>query len=291
MSFLIPTDYRKSIQSDNLNQVIGNDTTILSAAELTAIEEITSYLIQKYDLTNEFQPLSAWDKAVVYKASNRVYLDAPAYDAATTYIVGDYALNTGNVYKCTTDTTGAFNVANWQLISPQYTIYFAQYPFPLFDYNATYAVGDQVFWNDKTYTALSSTSLLSQNSALQYGSYQSLPLPNLAPNDVNALQMWGNGTPYTIAANTDITDVGKWTLGDNRSQQLVTYCVNIALYYVHSRIAPRNIPELRVKQYDDAISWLKKVGRGEVTANIPVLKPKQGGRIRYGGNVKNINSY
>jgi hypothetical protein len=36
---------------------------------------------------------------------------------------------------------------------------------------------------------------------------------------------------------------------------------------------------------------LKAVGKGDVTANLPLLKPAQGSRIRYGGNVKNINSY
>lgn len=289
MLFLISTDYKKQIQSDNLNQVIGNDTTILSAAELTAIEEITSYLIQKYDLTNEFQSLAAWDKAVVYKASNRVYLDAPAYNPTTAYVVGDYTLNAGNVYKCITNTTGTFDATKWQLIGPQYTIYYAQYPFPVFDYMTQYSANDQVFWKDKTYTALLSTSLLSQNSALQYGSYQSLPLPNLAPDDVNAAQMWGAGTAYSIS-NVDITD-SKWTLGDNRSQMLVTCAVDITLYHVHSRIAPRNIPDLRVKRYDESIRWLKMAGRGEITASIPVLKPAQGGRIRWGGNVKNVNSY
>jgi hypothetical protein len=292
MSFLISADYKKSIQSDNLNQIIGNDTSILSAAELTAIEEIRSYLIQKYDLTNEFQDLLVWDKASIYKASNRVYLDAAVYTDASTYNTGDYVVYSGGFYVCKNNgTTGTWNAANWTYINPQYSVYYAQYPFPTFDYNATYAVGDQVFWKDKTYTALLSTPLLSQNSALQYGSYQSLPLPNLAPDDVNASQMWGSGTPYSIAANTLITDTTKWTYGDNRSQQLVTNAVSMALYYVHSRIAPRNIPELRVKMYDDAVRWLKMAGRGEITANIPVLKPAQGGRIRYGGNVKNVNSY
>jgi hypothetical protein len=291
MPFLIASDYKKQIQSDNLNQIVGSGTSILSSAELTAIEEITSYLIQKYDLTNEFQPLAAWDKSLVYKASNRVYLDAPAYVASTDYTVGQYCTNAGNFYQCTTNTTGTFAPASWLLIGAQYQIYFVQYPFQTFDYTNTYVTGDQVFWKDKIYTAAFSTSMLSQNSALQYGSYQQLPLPNLAPDDVNALQRWGSGTDYSIAANTAITDTTKWTAGDNRSQQLVTYLVDMALYHVHSRIAPRNIPDLRVKAYDDAIRWLKMAGRGEITANIPLLKPTQGSRIRYGGNVKNVNSY
>ncbi len=48
MSYLVLNDYKKQIQSDNLNQVISSDTTILSAAALTAQAEAISYLIQNY---------------------------------------------------------------------------------------------------------------------------------------------------------------------------------------------------------------------------------------------------
>src|SRR5690348_17044970 len=106
MSFLIASDYKKQIQSDNLNQIIGSDTSILSSAELTAKEEITSYLIQKYDLSNEFQDLNKWDTSKVYKASNHVYLDGDAYNAANSYNAGAYVVNAGNFYICTGITTG-----------------------------------------------------------------------------------------------------------------------------------------------------------------------------------------
>jgi hypothetical protein len=46
-----------------------------------------------------------------------------------------------------------------------------------------------------------------------------------------------------------------------------------------------------VKRYDDAKAWLKAAGRGDITANLPIIQPTTGARIRYGGNVKNINSY
>ena len=82
-----------------------------------------------------------------------------------------------------------------------------------------------------------------------------------------------------------------WKFGDNRNQQLVNYFIDIALYHVHSRISPRNIPDLRVKRYDDAIKWLKMAGRGDITAELPLIQPKQGARVRYGGQVKNINTY
>lgn len=292
MPFLIAKDFAKQIQSDNLSQVTGGDTSISLAAQLTAIEEVTSFLVQKYDLTNEFQPLAQWDPTVVYKATNRVYVDAAVYNSGTAYTVGQYTVFTGNFYICTGNTTpGVFDPTKWTLIAPQYQIFYAAFPFQLFTYDTQYALGDKVWWKDSVYTCLIASQLLGQNTALQYGSYQNLPLLNVSPDNVNnGAQFWGSGTPYTVPASTAITDV-KWTKGDNRSQQLVTYLVDITLYHLHSRIAPRNIPDLRVKRYDDACKWLKAVSRGEVTANLPLLAPKQGARIRFGGNIKNVNAY
>lgn len=82
-----------------------------------------------------------------------------------------------------------------------------------------------------------------------------------------------------------------WVKGDNRNAQLLMYCCDIALYHIHSRIAPRNIPELRAKRYDDAIKWLRMAGRGEITPGLPVIQPLQGNRIRYSTDVKQVNTY
>jgi len=292
MPYLISADYKKQIQVDNLNQIIGNDSSVLNATELTAIEEAKSYLVQKYDFANEFQPLLVFDSTVVYKANARVYLDAPAYVSTSSYDSGNAVINAGNYYICKSTTTGTFDATAWTLIAPQYTIYFSQYPFPVFDYNTQYSVGDKVFWKDKIYSSLIATQPLGQETALQYRTYQNIPDLNISPDNINNGSFyWKFESDYSIPANTAITATTYWTQGDNRSQQLLTFLIDITLYHLHSRISPRNIPELRVKRYDDAIRWLKAVSKAEVTANLPLLKPAQGSRIRYGGNVKNINSY
>ena len=294
MSYLIAKDFNKQIQSDNLNQVIGGDTSILSAAQLTAFEEAKSYLVQKYDTTAEFQDLNVWVQSNIYSPRNRVYLNPPAYNQANTYALGVYCLNGTLVYKCTTAITVAepFNAAHWLLVGSQYDIYNAIYPYPLFTYSKQYALNDQVYWNGKIYTCLIATQPLGQSSAIQYYQYQNLPYSNVAPDNVNnGAQYWGVGTAYSVPANTDILNTTYWAAGDNRSQQMVTTVVDIALYHLHSRISPRNIPDLRVKRYDEAIKWLIKCAKGEVTPNLPILQPQQGGRIRYGGNIKNVNSY
>lgn len=82
-----------------------------------------------------------------------------------------------------------------------------------------------------------------------------------------------------------------WTAGDNRSQLILMYAIDIALYHLHSRVAPRNIPELRIDRYADAIAWMKRAGKGEVTVDLPKIQPAQGNAYRFGSNVKQNNSY
>lgn len=132
----------------------------------------------------------------------------------------------------------------------------------------------------------------------------------LLPSDFTA---WSSITAYVVgdkisylgiiysavANNTNVlptSDFKKWEpvswlAGDNRSAQMVQYMIDVCLYHIHSRIAPRNIPQLRVDRRDEAVKWLKMAGDGSITASLPIKQPKQGGRIRYGGNVKNANSY
>lgn len=76
-----------------------------------------------------------------------------------------------------------------------------------------------------------------------------------------------------------------------RDSQFLAYCIDIALYHLHCRISPRNIPQLRETRYNNAIDWLKMCGRGEVTPALVKINPTQGTRNRFGGNVKKINSY
>lgn len=62
-------------------------------------------------------------------------------------------------------------------------------------------------------------------------------------------------------------------LDDTRNQKLVEVVATIALYHLHKRLAPNNIPEFRKKQYDgdgdayimSAIKWLMMVREGNIT--------------------------
>lgn len=293
MNYLTNADFKKQIQVENLNQVISSDPSILDSAVSTAIEEASSYLVQKYDLSAELQNIQPYSPTLAtYKAGSRVVLDYPLYAPATAYVVNDCVTNAGKAYRCISATTGVFDPAKWELLGDAGSMFYAAYPQPPFNLYQQYAVGDKVFYKDAVYTCRIATQPMSQEVALQFRDYDNLPFLNVWPDNVNSgVQFWGIGVPYAIPASTPVTNTDVWTAGDTRSQQLVTYMVDIALYHVHSRIAPRNIPELRVKRYDDAIDWLKKCAKGDVTPAMPAKQPRQGGRIRWGGQIKNINSY
>ena len=292
MAYLIHNDYLKQIQEAQLSQLVTNDERIRVAIQQSAQAEAISYLRQKYDISMEFTDTTQWVGSNGYNATNRVYIDANAYVTSTSYAVGNYVVNEGNVYKCTTITTGVFDPTKWSLIGAQYDLFYAKYPVPLFDVYGYYQVNDEVFWQGKKYKCKIQTQAISHDTAIQYHLYSNIPLNNVFPTDtVAGAKYWQVVSTYTVPANTDILDTDYWTNGDNRDQQMLLYFIDIALYHLHSRIAPRNIPQLRIDRYHSAIDWLKMCGKGEVTPNLPLIQPKSGARIRFGGAIKNINSY
>lgn len=56
---------------------------------------------------------------------------------------------------------------------------------------------------------------------------------------------------------------------DTRIKHIVKIVKNLALYELYQQTSMRDIPENRKDNYDDAISWLKDVGRGTIKAELP----------------------
>lgn len=79
-------------------------------------------------------------------------------------------------------------------------------------------------------------------------------------------------------------------VGTDRNHRIVMIMVDVVLYHIHSRIAPRNIPEVRIIRYEQAIDWLKAVNRGSIVPDLPILKDEDGedagGGFRTGSNEK-----
>jgi hypothetical protein len=308
--YLIPqVDYIPAIQTANLNAVIGGQSWLLLDAEDTATDEAESVLKQKYDISDAFQSVEAWDPTITtYQPGNRVFLNAANYSSAASYVPGNMVVNgtypNSTLYVCTSDTTGTFDPTAWTAIGPQYAMYYVPFPpgslyaYPdqaivnEFDFNAQYALNDLVYWNGIIYKCLRQTMPLGQETAIQFYKYENLPLSNVVPDNVNyGFQFWANVAPYSLPASTPLTNPTYWTAGDNRGPKLRRCVVDMALYYLHRRIAPENVPAERAYAYKASVKWLEDCARGEKDPAIPLLRPTQGLRTRFGGPIKNQNSY
>ena len=59
--------------------------------------------------------------------------------------------------------------------------------------------------------------------------------------------------------------------GDQRDHFIVMITIDILLYHLWAKRAPRKIPEYRSTRYQDALDWLKSVGSGELQSALPQL--------------------
>jgi len=63
---------------------------------------------------------------------------------------------------------------------------------------------------------------------------------------------------------------------DTRDQWIVTITIDIALYHLYSQTGMKDIPEHRSQRYQDALEWLRDVGNGTLTADLPLLVDENG---------------
>ena len=312
-SFLFIGDYSKQIESNTLSQLTGGKNSILDGIQRASVEECISYLKQKYDTTLEFEPVTAHDRTKKYLAENTVYLDAPLYSPTSAYSLNSYTLYNGQVYQCNTEITipEAFIPAHWTLLGNQYDILNAVLPFQTFNIYGWYKVGDQVYWKNNTYTCKIETQSVNHDEKLAIGIAIDYNVINVFPDDTKyGVTYWGVAIPYLVPPNTDLLNTVYWSLGDNRDQKLLMVCVSIAIYHLHFRISPKNIPDAVIHRYMgdsqdrvqkgeriiyatySPLGWLQAAAIGtDITPELPLLQPRQGSRINFGGRVKLINDY
>lgn len=84
-------------------------------------------------------------------------------------------------------------------------------------------------------------------------------------------------------------------VGTARNARIVMLMVDVVLYHIHSRVAPRNIPEIREVRYEQAIEWLKAVNKGTIVPDLPMLDDTINGgslsELKLGSNPKLNHSY
>lgn len=68
---------------------------------------------------------------------------------------------------------------------------------------------------------------------------------------------------------TALTNTAFFEERDNRNAVLVEIVCHLIVYHISRRSNPRQIPEQRIMDYDNAMMTLKKIQRGEVDLDIP----------------------
>ena len=142
----------------------------------------------------------------------------------------------------------------------------------------TYDTGDFTVFNCIIYKALEDGIT---------GAFNKSKWEEIAPNETYY---------YCIADSTESypNDTDYFAKGDSRNQQIKTYTLDISLYHLHSRINPRNIPQLRMDRRDEAMKMLEKISDGKITADLPVrsdVDDVAGHNIIYGSNYKKTWGY
>lgn len=263
MRFLLQKDYERTITVDDLNQVFdnGSDATYtvqqrILDTEPAAIEEISGYLKQRYDIEQIFTDTPVFSLASTYYGNNRVQYHEPDFSATTVYTATQRVNYQGSIYRSIGGSTAhAFVPNEWAFVCLDYQLFYVLLPFPAYDYSAKYSLGDQVWFNNGVYTSKRNDNIYAPSNS----------------------QTWTFNSPFSITGVLP-TDGTKWMQGDNRNGLLVQKMVDIVLYHAHATINKRNIPELRITRYmgdkeNSAIAWLNKITSGALSANLPELPP------------------
>lgn len=294
MGYIRLKDYDQTIQAEGLKQINGDNDAVRLACEASAIDEMKSYLTPKFNIDIEFRSIELWNPSLTYNAYDRIHIEYDAWNIATAYVVGDKATYQDKAYNCTIANTGQAptTLTGWALIGDKYDLYYAHVPFPPYLTNTQYYEGDQVFWKNKTYTA-------SKDSI------------NVYPDSTTQTGYWADNGDYEVPASTLLSNTTYWTLGDNRSLRMLECALDITLFKIHKRIAPRNIPEHRYIAYMgkdqdklvynntkvvypiySALGWLQSCASGEdVNVSVVEVEPKQGHAIKSSQSPKNLNNY
>lgn len=314
MSYLNYPDYKINIQDRSYIQLVQNNDLKRVAAEQWAISMVRGKLTQKYDVNKEFTDTLPYNPTQIYNSRDRVIINYPAWVALTAYLLNACIIYNGIGYVCTTANNDAtFNSSHWSSLGAQYAIYYASYPstctyqtqanpatlanpyapeFSIIDISKggeqrLYALGDIVYWKGYTYACTFATQCIQGSDLIQYISYQDIPFFNIFPDDTinnNASQFWGSKTAYIIPSGTLPTNTTYWTLGDNRTPEIVECVKDLTIWKLMALVNFHN--QSWQDRYEGALRQLQMYANGTATLLMPIIVVPRGTRIRYGGKVK-----
>jgi phage gp36-like protein len=79
--------------------------------------------------------------------------------------------------------------------------------------------------------------------------------------------------------------------GEERDYFIVMIVIDLAIYHLWSKKAPRSIPELRKQRYYDALEWLTNIGNGSISTILPPAEESTASMIISSRYAPNENKY
>jgi len=168
-----------------------------------------------------------------------------------------------------------------------------------------FVIDDRVYWSETAYdpTAEYVTGDRISESGNIYEANQTVPAEAFDASKWSLLAE--NNSFYTctaISTGNLPTDTDYFSVGDNRNSKIKQVTIDVTLYNIHSKITTRNIPDVRRVRYDgfgnkndseNAIRYLEKVQKGQITPNLPVIEPdtQSSQRIAYGVTSNSNHNY
>lgn len=73
---------------------------------------------------------------------------------------------------------------------------------------------------------------------------------------------------------------------DQRDDYIIMITIDITLYHLWAKKAPKSVPEHRKERYSDALDWLTNVGSGSMPTDLPQLSTTD-----YAGDVRITSRY
>ena len=168
-----------------------------------------------------------------------------------------------------------------------------------------FVVDDRVFWSEDEFSE-ETTYTIGQRVSYSSNIYSSIGTSTPGAFDPDEWTLLAeNNTFYTcILGSTGVLPSvdTSFTLGDNRNAKIKEVVIDVLLYNIHSRLSPMNIPDVRRTRYDgngnqndsgNALRYLTKVQKGDITPNLPVIDPivQNSERISYGVSSNTKHNY
>jgi hypothetical protein len=111
---------------------------------------------------------------------------------------------------------------------------------------------------------------------------------NYVVSDGNLFLAKAESTGIEPEADPEPETEHPWVKHDPRHPVIVLYCLHITLYHAHQALPGKQIPQLRIDNYDIAIKWLSKVAAGQLKPNLPEMEDNSKNQILFNSNPRRV---